>query len=50
MRNALAYAVRAAGLSAGHKVHDRDILVGEYFVDLLIDDVLLFEFKTVKST
>ena len=40
--NALAYEVRAAGLSAvqqyGAKVHYKDILVGEYFVDLLIND------------
>ena len=51
--NALAYEVRAAGLSAvqqyGAKVHYKDILVGEYFVDLLIDDVLLVELKTVKA-
>ena len=36
--NTLAYEVHAAGLSAvqqfGAKVHDKDILVGEYFVDL----------------
>ena len=40
--NALAYEVRAADLSAvqqyGAKVHYKDILVGEYFVDLLIND------------
>jgi GxxExxY protein len=51
--NALAYEVRAAGLSAvqqyGAKVHYRDILVGEYFVDLLINDVLLVELKTAKA-
>jgi GxxExxY protein len=45
--------VRAAGLSAvqqyGAKVHYKDILVGEYFVDLLINDVLLVELKTVKT-
>ena len=33
----------------GAKVHYRGILVGEYFVDLLIDDVLLVELKTVKA-
>ena len=27
----------------------KDILVGEYFVDLLINDVLLVELKTVKA-
>ena len=46
--NALAYEVCAAGLSAaqqyGTKVHYKDILVGEYSVDLL--DVLLVELKT----
>jgi GxxExxY protein len=51
--NALAYEVRAAGLLAvqqyGAKVHYKDILVGEYFVDLLINDVLLVELKTVKA-
>jgi GxxExxY protein len=50
--NAPAYEVRAAGLSAvqqyGAKVHYKDILVGEHFVDLLINDVLLVELKTVK--
>ena len=37
--NALAYEVRAAGLSAvqkcGAKVHYKDILVSEYFLDLI---------------
>jgi GxxExxY protein len=51
--NALAYEVRAAGLSAvqqyGAKVHYRDILVGEYFVDLLINGVLLVELKSIKA-
>jgi GxxExxY protein len=51
--NALAYEVRAAGLSAvqqhGAKVHYKGILVGEYFVHLLINDVLLVELKTVKA-
>ena len=49
----MAYEVRAAGLSAvqqyGAKVRYKDILVGEYFVDLLINDVLLVELKTVKA-
>ena len=49
----MAYEIRAAGLSAvqqyGAKVHYKDILVGEYFVDLLINDVLLVELKTVKA-
>ena len=51
--NALAYEVRAAGLSAvqqyGAKVHYKDFLVGEYFLDLMVDDVLLVELKTVKA-
>ena len=36
--NALAYEVRAAGLSAVQG-HYKDTLVGGYFVDLLINDV-----------
>ena len=51
--NALAYEVRAAGLSAvqlyGAKVHYGDILVGEYFADPLVSDVLLVELKTAKA-
>jgi GxxExxY protein len=51
--NALAYEVRAARLSAVQQyaagVHYEDILVGEYFVDLLVNDVLLVELKTVKT-
>ena len=51
--NALAYELRAAGLSAvqqhGAKVHYKDILGGEYFVDLPIDDMLLVELKIVKA-
>ena len=52
--NALAYEVRAAGLSAvqqyADRVHYKDILVGEYFADLAVNDVLLIELKTVKRT
>jgi GxxExxY protein len=33
----------------GAKVHYKDILVGDYFVDLLVNDVLLVELKTVKA-
>ena len=47
--NALAYEVRAAGLSAVKVVYCKDTLVGGYFVDLLINDVLLVELKTVKA-
>jgi hypothetical protein len=49
----LAYEVRATGLSAvqqyGAKVHYNDILAGEYFVDLLINDARLVELKTGKA-
>ena len=51
--NALAYELRAAGLSAvqqhAAKVHYKDILVRECFVDPLVNDVLLVELKTVKA-
>jgi hypothetical protein len=33
----------------GAQLHYEDILVGEYFVDLLINDVLLVELQTVKA-
>ena len=50
--NALAFEVRAAGLSVvqqyGAKVYYKDILVGDYFADLRVNDVLLVELKTVK--
>ena len=51
--NALAFEVRAAGLSAvqqfGAKVHYKNILVGEYFVDLMVNNVLLVGLKIVKA-
>jgi|SRR5271166_481474 len=51
--NALAFEVRAAGLSVvqqpGVRVQYKGALVGEYFVDLLVDDMLLVELKTVKA-
>jgi len=51
--NALAFELRAAGLSVaqqcGARVHYKEFLVGEYFVDLLVEDVLLVELKTVKA-
>ncbi len=31
------------------KVHCKDILAGEYFLDLLINDTLLVELKTIKA-
>jgi hypothetical protein len=33
----------------GVKVHDKDIVVGEYSVDLLVDDVPLVELETFKA-
>jgi GxxExxY protein len=33
----------------GAKVHYKDMVVGEYFVDLLINDVLLVELKAVRA-
>jgi GxxExxY protein len=51
--NALALELRAAGLSVaqqcGARVYYRNVIVGEYFVDLLVEDVLLVELKTVKA-
>jgi GxxExxY protein len=51
--NALAFEVRAAGLSVvqqrGARVYYHDVVVGEYFVDLLVEDVLLVELKTVRA-
>jgi GxxExxY protein len=51
--NALGYEVRAAGLSAvqqyAARVHYKGNLVGEYFVDLLVNDVLLVELKTARA-
>jgi GxxExxY protein len=50
--NALAYELRASGLlvvqQCSVRVHYKDVVVGEYFVDLLVEDVLLVELKTVK--
>jgi hypothetical protein len=51
--SAFAYEVRAAGLSAVQQyaatVHYKNILVGEYFADLLVNDVLLVELTTVNA-
>jgi GxxExxY protein len=51
--NALAIELRAAGLGVaqqcGVKVHYNDVVVGEYFPDLLIEDELLVELKTVNN-
>ena len=51
--NALAFELDAVGLSVaqqvGARVYYHDVVVGEYFVDLLVEDVLLVELKTAKS-
>jgi GxxExxY protein len=51
--NALAIEMHAAGLAIvqqyGVRVLYNDMLVGEYFPDLLVEDVLLVELKTVKA-
>ena len=51
--NALALELRRAGLAAvqqhGISVVYRDTSVGEYFVDLLVEDAILVELKTVRA-
>ncbi len=51
--NALAHELAAAGLSIaqqrGVTVHYNGVVVGEYFADLVVEDVLLVELKTVKA-
>jgi GxxExxY protein len=51
--NALAFELREAGLAvvqqSGVTVHYKDQTVGDYFVDLLVDNMLLIELKTVKA-
>ena len=51
--NALAHELGAAGLivvqQCSVKVHYNDVVVGEYFADLLVEDMLLVELKTVKA-
>src|ERR1700722_88158 len=51
--NALSCELRAAGFSVvqqhGAKVFYRNEIVGEYFPDLLVQDMLLVELKTVKE-
>jgi GxxExxY protein len=51
--NALAIEMRAAGLvivqQYGVRVLYNAMVVGEYFPDLLVEDVLLVELKTVKA-
>ena len=51
--NALALQLRESGLTvvqqSGANVYYHDVMVGEYFVDLLVDEVLLVELKTVTA-
>jgi GxxExxY protein len=51
--NALAQELRDAGLSVQQQrsvtVHYHGVVVGEYSTDLLVEDVLLVELKTVKA-
>ena len=47
--NMLAYEVRAAGLSAVQRYAAQVHYEDEYFADLLVNDVLLVERKTVKA-
>ena len=51
--NALAIEMREAGLAIvqqpGVRVLYRDMVVGEYFPDLMVEDVLLVEPRTVKA-
>ena len=51
--NALALELRAAGLAVvrqcSARVNYNDVVVGENFVDLLVEDMLLVELKTVKA-
>jgi GxxExxY protein len=51
--NALAIELRAAGLGvvqqSAVRVHYNGVVVGEYFADLLVEDMLLIELKTVKA-
>jgi len=51
--NALALELRAAGLAVaqqcGVRAYYQDAMVGEYFADLVVEDMLLVELKTVKA-
>jgi GxxExxY protein len=51
--SALALELRAAGLAVvqqcSARVYYNGVVVGEYFADLLVDDLLLVELKTVKA-
>jgi GxxExxY protein len=51
--NALALELREAGFTVaqqfGATVRYKDTVVGEYFIDLLVNDAVLVELKTVKA-
>ena len=51
--NALINELRGVGLAVvlqcGVKVHYNDVVVGEYFTDLLVEDLLVVELKAVKA-
>jgi len=51
--NALAYEMPGSGLlivqQCGVRVHYKGVVVGEYFVDLLVEDILLVDLRTVKA-
>jgi GxxExxY protein len=51
--NALAQELRTAGLAVTQqssiKVHYNDEVVGEYYADLIVENMLLIELKTVKA-
>ena len=51
--NALAHELRGAGSRSVQqcsvKVHYNDVVVGEYFADLLVENVLVVELKAVKA-
>ncbi len=51
--NALAHELRAAGLAVAQqssvRVHYHDVVVGEYFADLLVENAPLLELKAVKA-
>lgn len=51
--NALAHELRKANLSVSQQhpiqVHYEDIIVGDYFADLLVDNRIILELKTVET-
>ena len=51
--NALAHELRIAGIAVAQQcnliVHYRDVVVGEYFSDLLVESELLVELKVVNA-